>query len=278
MVHTIIEVMRMDKKFIAAVAVCFVALVGVATGTYFLGQKSDENIVKLGKANITETTAADKNIEAAGNVVEKETQKETAMESETPKDREVEPGGYLTEETTKEKAVNNVVEENTQSNVSKKDYLYGLSSEAAAQIKTLKFNKNSKLIWPVEGSIIMPYDVKNTVYYATLDEYKTNPGIVIQSSKGTAIKAAADGVITKITQDDELGVVISQAVGNDYIVNYGQTINPEVKEGSFVEAGQTIAYVNQPTKYYSKEGDNIYFSVERNGKTKDPLNYIDYED
>ena len=72
MVHTVIEVMRMDKKFIAAVAVCFVALVGVATGTYFLGQKSDENIVKLGKANITETTAADKNIEAAGNVVEKE--------------------------------------------------------------------------------------------------------------------------------------------------------------------------------------------------------------
>ena len=257
MVHTVIEVMRMDKKFIAAVAVCFVALVGVATGTYFLGQKSDENIVKLGKANITETTAADKNIEAAGNVVEKETQKETAMESETPKDREVEPGGYLTEETTKEKAVNNVVEENTQSNVSKKDYLYGLSSEAAAQIKTLKFNKNSKLIWPVEGSIIMPYDVKNTVYYATLDEYTTNPGI---------------------TQDDGLGVVISQAVGNDYIVNYGQTIHPEVKEGSFVEAGQTIAYVNQPTKYYSKEGDNIYFSVERNGKTKDPLNYIDYED
>ena len=120
--------------------------------------------------------------------------------------------------------------------------------------------------------------MKNTVYYATLDEYKTNPGIVIQSSKGTAIKAAADGVITKITQDDELGVVISQAVGNDYIVNYGQTINPEVKAGSFVEAGQTIAYVNQPTKYYSKEGDNIYFSVERNGKTKDPLNYIDYED
>ena len=81
MVHTVIEVMRMDKKFIAAVAVCFVALVGVATGTYFLGQKSDENIVKLGKANITETTAADKNIEAAGNVVEKETQKCFLMKS-----------------------------------------------------------------------------------------------------------------------------------------------------------------------------------------------------
>ena len=80
MVHTVIEVMRMDKKFIAAVAVCFVALVGVATGTYFLGQKSDENIVKLGKANITETTAADKNIEAAGNVVEKQIKTDLLLE------------------------------------------------------------------------------------------------------------------------------------------------------------------------------------------------------
>lgn len=44
MVHTVIEVMRMDKKFIAAVAVCFVALVGVATGTYFLGQKATKTL------------------------------------------------------------------------------------------------------------------------------------------------------------------------------------------------------------------------------------------
>ena len=61
--------------------------------------------------------------------------KETAMESETPKDREVEPGGYLTEETTKEKAVNNVVEENTQSNVSKKDYMYGLHQRQQPRLK-----------------------------------------------------------------------------------------------------------------------------------------------
>ncbi len=259
----------MDKKFIAAVVVCFVALVGVATGTYFLGQKGNENIVNLGKTNIAETTTGDKNIEAAGEVLQNET------ESTKPADREVEDGGYTVEET---ETTNKVIKENTQSISKEKDYLYGLSSEAAAQIKTLKFNKNSKLLWPVQGSIIIPYDMENTVYFSTLDEYKVNPGVVIQSSKGTAIKATADGVITKIQEDDELGIVISQAVGNDYIVNYGQIINPTVKEGSFVEAGQTIAYVNEPTKYYTKEGENIYLSVEKNGKTVDPLNFIDYED
>lgn len=258
----------MDKKFISAVIVCFVALVGVATGTYFLGQKGDENIVNLGKANIAETTTGDKNIEAAGEVLQK------VAETTTPADREVDKGGYTVEETT----TNKVVEENTQSIFDKKDYLYGLSSEAATQIKTLKFNKNSTLLWPVQGSVIMPYDVENTVYFSTLDEYKINPGVVIQSSKGTAVKATADGVITKIQEDDELGLVISQAVGNDYVVKYGQVINPKVKEGSFVEAGQTIAYVNEPTKYYTKEGENIYLSVEKNGKTVDPLNFIELED
>lgn len=261
----------MDKKFISAVVVCFVALVGVATGTYFLGQKGDENIVNLGKADIAETTTGDKNIEAAGEVLKKETETTT-----TPADREVDKGGYTVEETTTK--ANKTVEENTQSTSREKDYLYGLSSEVAAQIKTFKFNKNSTLLWPVQGSVIMPYDVENTVYFATLDEYKINPGVVIQSSKGTAVKAAADGVIIKIQEDDELGLVISQAVGNDYVVKYGQVINPKVKEGSFVEAGQTIAYVNEPTKYYTKEGENIYLSVEKNGKTVDPLNFIELED
>lgn len=263
----------MDKKFIAAVVVCFVALTAVATGTYFLGQKSDENIVNLREANNIATTTEDKNVEAAQNVVNE-------TESVTPADRVFDLEGYSgsKEGETRVVGADNVVEANTESNAEGKDYLYGLSSEAAAQIKALQFDKDSDLIWPVQGSIIMPYDVENTVYYSTLNEYKTNPGIVIQSTQGTAIKAAADGVITMIGEDDELGVYINEAIGNDYIATYGQVINPEVEAGDFVEAGQTIAYVNEPTRYYTKEGDNLYFAIARDGKTVDPLSFIDYED
>lgn len=262
----------MDKKFIAAVIVCFVALTAIATGTYFLGQKSDENIVNLKEANNTATSAEDKNVEAAQNIVKEE--------STTPADRVFDLEGYAGSEEGETRVVgaNNVVEANTESNAESEDYMYGLSSEAAAQIKSLKFNKDSDLLWPVQGSIIMPYDMENTIYYSTLDEYKTNPGLVIQSSKGTAVKAAADGVITMIGEDDELGVYMNQAVGNDYIATYGQIVNPEVAAGDFVEAGQTIAYINEPTRYYTKEGDNLYFAIERNGEAVDPLSFIDYED
>lgn len=263
----------MDKKFIAAVVVCFFALTAIATGTYFLGQKSDENIVNLKEANNAVTTAEDKNVEAAQNVVNQ-------TEPITEGDRVADLEGYQGSEAGETKVVgaNNVVEANTESNAEGDDYMYGLSSEAAAQIKALKFNNDSRLLWPVQGSIILPYDMENTVYYSTLNEYKCNPGIVIQSVKGTAVKAAADGVITMIGEDDELGVYIDEAVGDDYIATYGQIVNPEVEAGDFVEAGQTIAYVNEPTRYYTKEGENLYFSIAKDGKSVDPLNFIDYED
>ena len=263
----------MDKKFIAAIIVCFVALTAVATGTYFLGQKSDENIVNLKNANNAETNANDKNVEAAQGVMDE-------TESATSGDRVADMEGYPGSEAGETQVVgaNNVVEANTESNAKGDDYLYGLSSEAAAQIKALKFNADSELMWPVQGSILMPYDMENTVYYSTLNEYKCNPGIVIQSKKGTAIKAASDGVITMIGEDDELGVYINEAIGGDYIATYGQIVDPEVAAGDFVEAGQTIAYVNEPTRYYTKEGDNLYFAIAKDGKTIDPLNFIDYED
>ncbi len=263
----------MDKKFIAAVVVCFVALTAVAAGTYFLGQKSDENIVNLREANSTATTTEDKNVEAAQNVIEE-------TESQTPPDRVYDPEGYQGSSEGESEVVSagNVVEANTESNAEGEDYMYGLSSEAAAQIKALNFDADSTLLWPVQGSIIIPYDMDNTVYYSTLNEYKTNPGIVIQSSQGTAVKAAADGVITMLGEDDELGVYINEAIGNDYIATYGQIVNPEVEAGDYVEAGQTIAYVNAPTRYYTKEGDNLYFAIAKDGKTVDPLEFIDYED
>lgn len=260
----------MDKKFIAAVTVCVIALIAVATGTYFIGQKGND--VNLNKAQSTATTVNEKNIEVAQKVIE---------ETTTEGDRVADDGEYKGSQPGETEIVganNEVVEANTESNATGDDYLYGLSSEAAAQIKALEFNNNSQLLWPVQGSIIMPYDMESTVYYSTLDEYRCNPGLVIQSAKGTAIKAAADGVITTLCEDDELGICINQAIGDGYIATYGQIINPEVSEGDFVEAGQTIAYVNEPTRYYTKEGDNIYFAIAKDGNPVDPLNFIDYED
>ena len=49
------------------------ALTVVAAGTYFIGQKGQRNVVNLKKAENVATTADDKNVEAAQNVVEETT-------------------------------------------------------------------------------------------------------------------------------------------------------------------------------------------------------------
>lgn len=256
----------MDKKFIAAVIICVVALVSVSGGSIYLGQKATEKNSNSKESNnkIAEETTEFKDYldsKDAYSIVKNE---ETTAVEETTTEK--------LEETSKKK----VVEANTESNVEPDEYLYGLSSEAAARIESLDFGENSKLTLPVQGGIIMPFNVDGTVYYATLDEYKTNPGIVIESQEGTEVKASTDGVITVVGDDDELGVYINQAIGDGYVATYGQIVDPVVETGEYVEAGQTIAYVNEPTRFYSVEGDNLYFAVTKDGECIDPLNFIEY--
>lgn len=257
----------MDKKFIAAVIICVVALLSVSGGSIYLGQKATEKSNSKESSNKTEETTEFKeylNSKDAYSIVKNEETTAVVVEETTT--------AKIVEETSKQK----VVEANTESNVEPDEYLYGLSSEAAARIDGLDFGENSELALPVQGGIIMPFNVDGTVYYATLDEYKTNPGIVIESQEGTEVKAATDGVITVIGDDDELGVYINQAIGDGYVATYGQIVDPMVETGEYVETGQTIAYVNEPTHYYSVEGDNLYFAITKDGECIDPLNFIEY--
>ena len=44
----------------------------------------------------------------------------------------------------------------------------------------------------------MNYSMDKTVYFATLDQYKYSPAIVIAAVEGEGITAAADGQVTDI--------------------------------------------------------------------------------
>ena len=50
---------------------------------------------------------------------------------------------------------------------------------------------------------------------------------------------------------------------------------PEFAVGDYVEAGHVIGYVTEPTKYYSVEGSNLYFELERWGDCRDPIEFFE---
>ena len=137
--------------------------------------------------------------------------------------------------------------------------------------ESLNFSEEDKLMWPTVGNILINYSMDSPVYFSTLEQYKYHPAIVIGGKEGQNIVAAARGRVTKIEKTEELGNVITMELGNGYEVIYGQLGNLQIKEGDVVEKGDYIADIAKTTKYYSVEGDNVYFAVKKDGQPVNPM-------
>jgi len=136
----------------------------------------------------------------------------------------------------------------------------------------LTFSPQEGLVWPIVGKVLINYSMDKTVYFPTLDQYKYNPAIMIQATEGETITAAADGRVSRIFNDPQLGNCVQVELGDGYELTYGQLGNIDLKEGDYMEVGDVIGTVASPTKYFSVEGTNVYFKLTLNGEPVDPLN------
>lgn len=143
-----------------------------------------------------------------------------------------------------------------------------ISSEA------ISFSANDVLDWPIEGNVILNYSMEQSIYFATLDQYKYNPAIIISGNVGDEVRAAATGRVTSIKVDTQTGVTVTMDLGNGYEMICGQLENLRVREGDTVQKGAVIGVVAQPSKYYVVEGPNVYFQMLKDGKPVNPLEYM----
>lgn len=138
----------------------------------------------------------------------------------------------------------------------------------------LTFGDGDTLSWPVVGNVLINYSMDKTVYFPTLQQYKYNPAIVISAVEGETITAAANGKITGVYTDTELGNVVVTELGNGYELTYGQLKDVTVSEGGFVNKGDIIGNVAAPTKYYAVEGCNVYFKLTKDGVPVNPMSKL----
>lgn len=143
-----------------------------------------------------------------------------------------------------------------------------------ANILGYYFGDESTLMWPTEGSIIMNYNMENTVYFSTLDLYKCNPAILIGANEGQQVIASCDGVVTKVYEDVETGRTIEVSLGSGYMLTYGQLGDLYVGVGSQIKRGDVIATVAAPTSYYKVEGCNLYFRMDNANGPVNPMEYV----
>lgn len=153
------------------------------------------------------------------------------------------------------------------------------SAQITEQVETamapdLNFTESSLMEWPVSGQVVLDYNMDNTVYFPTLNVYKTSPAIAISAEVGTPVMAVANGQILSITENEETGTTVTVDMGNGYQAIYGQLKDVPFQAEEYVSAGAVLGYINEPTKYYKKEGANLYFALQKDGTPLDPLQYL----
>ncbi len=142
---------------------------------------------------------------------------------------------------------------------------------STAMQPALNFSDSDTLIWPIVGNVLVNYSMDKTVYFPTLQQYKYNPAIIIQANEGDMITAASAGKVISVFNDPQIGNGVTMELGGGYQATYGQLTNILVSEGSYVAAGDIIADVAAPTKYFSVEGTNVYFKLTKDGVPVNPM-------
>ena len=140
--------------------------------------------------------------------------------------------------------------------------------KASMKCKSMTYNKLSSdiidlpienMINPVDGSIIRGFS-------GTTGE---NDGVDIKVTKGTKVKAAAQGTIAQIAKSrvDETLVVLLRHKNNMYTV-YSKLEDVNVKENDIVKSGETIGTIGSGNPPF------LHFEVRDGTKPIDPTQFI----
>ena len=124
---------------------------------------------------------------------------------------------------------------------------------------------------PVSGKVTQPFS-KQPVFCKTLGDYRAHPGVDLSAATGQAVKACADGVVTKVVNDG--------LNGNTVVITHG-TIEAtycgldkmQVKEKQNVKQGDQIGTVGvDPME--SLESPHLRLIMKQNGQYIDPMTIL----
>lgn len=149
------------------------------------------------------------------------------------------------------------------------------AEEVSTVEDTLHFSPDDGMTWPLEGDVILNYSMDATVYFPTLEQYKYNPAVIISGEVNDKVYSVAKGQVVDISNNEVTGCTMTVDLGDGYQAIYGQLKELNFAVGDYVEAGHVLGFVAEPTKYFSVEGSNLYFALEKDGVPVDPVEFFE---
>lgn len=133
------------------------------------------------------------------------------------------------------------------------------------------FKNDDEITVPVHGVITSEYGNRTN---PVSGEYLMHSGVDIAADKGTKIRAAYNGVVSKTGSDSVSGNYISLVHTDGSETLYCHCSEIIAHEGDVVRAGETIALVGSTGR---STGPHLHFQIKVGGSTVDPLLYLPAE-
>ena len=248
-------------------AVCVLAAVLGVTGVYMLNNRETKEEPK-------QQVAIEQQQNTPKVAVSQKEPKQEWQEEETEETQKVSAVIHPKREDVIRKTDTDVAEADSKTAEEGQQETVETSAVKNAPPTELHFDTAAGLLWPVSGAVILDYSMDQTVHFQTLDQYKYNPAVIIAGNVNDKVKAAANGKITDISTNEVTGCTVTMDIGDGYTAIYGQLKEVPYETGAYIEEGNTIGCVSEPTKYYAVEGSNLYFALEKDGVPVDPVEFF----
>ncbi|MBQ9757051.1 MAG: M23 family metallopeptidase [Clostridia bacterium] len=130
---------------------------------------------------------------------------------------------------------------------------------------------------PCSGKILAECYLEELVFCSTMDDWRTHNGIDIAAAVGDPVKAVESGVVSKVYEDDFLGVVVEIEHENKMVSLYGNLQNADfIAVGTEVSKGDIIGGVGSPGSLEANMEPHLHFEVMADGELHDPKEYISF--
>ena len=132
-----------------------------------------------------------------------------------------------------------------------------------------------KTMSPVAGDSIFGYSMEALSYNQTTRDWRVHNGVDLGAEAGAEVKAAADGEVFTVYEDDAMGTTVVIRHADGYTTKYASLAeNLTVKPGDTVTMGQVIGYASDSAIVESTLGAHVHFGVTRNDEPVDPAEFL----
>ena len=135
--------------------------------------------------------------------------------------------------------------------------------------------KPLKTMSPVAGDSIFGYSMEALSYNQTTRDWRVHNGVDLAAEAGAEVKAAADGEVYTVFEDDAMGTTVVIRHADGYTTKYASLAeNVSVKPGDTVTMGQVIGYASDSAIVESTLGTHVHFGVTCNDEPVDPAEFL----